>query len=751
MTYLLLGNIITEEYRRTESWAASDVGNRASLMMLQVHEAFELCRIAFASGESAMGRDSVSSYESIRKNTVILEQVSHRYEALNSIIYIHGRDVMMSAPKAGLRIEAEKYSAFLDAVISDSKTSKYAAPAQDERILRVSDMPGVGLVFFRSVRIRQDTGYLLGIIHESTLERMALPGLRAYLVQDGESFILFGESEDGNTVSLNRPGDIRYSFPVGKEPGMRLVVVSRATGIAEIMNRFLWLTLAVYGIAILISSLIALPLSNHLTGAISELEQYIVSLEEPATDSGGVRGLPRLPLPPSILKKRMSLRTRSFLYFLAVCAIPFIACQTFAYLYVRGMVDGRYRGDATEQFDRACMRISDLLDSYADAIGTIAIDGHFQTDLYKHYSNKNSGSGMQMPKLPADLLDVASSGAEIYNVQVFDTAGDSLASLVSEPSADGAVLRASMERLRKVPLLKSFDVSPDHVYGKEVLRVGMEIRGVDDFRSLGFIFVDFGKLPLINAFSSFFSGRDFAAFMISDTGAVLDCAPATGLFMDFRSALSGDKAIKNATERTSLFETDSRIALARKFESSDWTAFVVLDKKAYQASRSVLSTLNLVPALVLLIVLVILSYELSGSLTEKVRALTGDVDRHFAEDGAQDGEAADRDEVSRLAHRFAALVARVNQLVDRVYKEGLALNEAQLCYKQAELKALRAQIDPHFLFNTLDTLDALIITHDDRASGLIHMLADLFRIGAENETQSVTLANELVCCLLQLT
>jgi signal transduction histidine kinase len=46
---------------------------------------------------------------------------------------------------------------------------------------------------------------------------------------------------------------------------------------------------------------------------------------------------------------------------------------------------------------------------------------------------------------------------------------------------------------------------------------------------------------------------------------------------------------------------------------------------------------------------------------------------------------------------------------------------------QAELKALKAQINPHFLFNTLNTIAQLIHTDSDQAEAMVERLAEMFR------------------------
>jgi two-component system LytT family sensor kinase len=72
--------------------------------------------------------------------------------------------------------------------------------------------------------------------------------------------------------------------------------------------------------------------------------------------------------------------------------------------------------------------------------------------------------------------------------------------------------------------------------------------------------------------------------------------------------------------------------------------------------------------------------------------------------------------------------------------------EAQLLAlaREAELKALKAQINPHFLFNTLNTIASLIHTHPEQAETTVERLAEMFRyLLNDSERRLVPLEEEL--------
>ena len=58
------------------------------------------------------------------------------------------------------------------------------------------------------------------------------------------------------------------------------------------------------------------------------------------------------------------------------------------------------------------------------------------------------------------------------------------------------------------------------------------------------------------------------------------------------------------------------------------------------------------------------------------------------------------DEIGALTDSFNCMLDRINTLVNQVYQQELA-------QKNAEIEALQAQINPHFLYNTLDSVNSL--------------------------------------------
>ncbi|MCV5231349.1 histidine kinase, partial [Escherichia coli] len=69
--------------------------------------------------------------------------------------------------------------------------------------------------------------------------------------------------------------------------------------------------------------------------------------------------------------------------------------------------------------------------------------------------------------------------------------------------------------------------------------------------------------------------------------------------------------------------------------------------------------------------------------------------------------------------------------------------QQQALLAQAEIKLLHAQVNPHFLFNALNTISAITRRDPDKARELIQNLSHFFRSNLKQNINTVTLKEEL--------
>lgn len=112
------------------------------------------------------------------------------------------------------------------------------------------------------------------------------------------------------------------------------------------------------------------------------------------------------------------------------------------------------------------------------------------------------------------------------------------------------------------------------------------------------------------------------------------------------------------------------------------------------------------------------------------RAELGDLDLRF-------DEREFKDEFGELGHSFNHMIKEIKELIDMVYKE-------QRSKRKAEIKILQAQIKPHFLYNTLDTIGWMAEEYGAKdIVEIVYALTKVFRIGLNKGREVINVSEEI--------
>jgi len=94
-------------------------------------------------------------------------------------------------------------------------------------------------------------------------------------------------------------------------------------------------------------------------------------------------------------------------------------------------------------------------------------------------------------------------------------------------------------------------------------------------------------------------------------------------------------------------------------------------------------------------------------------------------------------EVKAMIRQFNKMMIKISELMERVVLE-------QSAQRRSELKALQSQINPHFLYNTLDSIIWLIENNKNREAGeVVVALSNLFRSSISKDSVTVPLRDEI--------
>jgi two-component system sensor histidine kinase YesM len=140
---------------------------------------------------------------------------------------------------------------------------------------------------------------------------------------------------------------------------------------------------------------------------------------------------------------------------------------------------------------------------------------------------------------------------------------------------------------------------------------------------------------------------------------------------------------------------------------------------------------------VLLLVLSVLYYVIASLLTRRILKLARHM-RRVNENNLNiyEGEMAN-DEIGFLTHSYNSMIHRIDELLNKVQK-------AELMKKEADYLVMQAQIKPHFLYNTLESIRMLAEINDDQeVVDATHTFGKLLRYTLSSGENETPLADEI--------
>lgn len=185
------------------------------------------------------------------------------------------------------------------------------------------------------------------------------------------------------------------------------------------------------------------------------------------------------------------------------------------------------------------------------------------------------------------------------------------------------------------------------------------------------------------------------------------------------------------------FHGEKRLVTVKTISYTGWKLISVVPMKSF--SMGMTGMRNLVVLLVALTVLavVILNQMVSARISKPLRRLNDSVKEWEAGNMNPDIYIGGSMEVEHLGKTLRSTVVQIRQLMDDIVVE-------QEEKRKSELDALQSQINPHFLYNTLDSIVWMITgeRYDD-AVFMITQLASLFRISLSKGKTVIKIEDEV--------
>lgn len=432
----------------------------------------------------------------------------------------------------------------------------------------------------------------------------------------------------------------------------------------------------------------------------------------------------------------LRLREKLFVMFLLGGIIPLLFFVSYSYQTIKSELSDQMYTNTVSSVAQINTNLENKLDTYTKLSATLYLNNTLRAyltnnyteepvlfvDAYQYFNNTFSNMLTTNPdihsiaiyinndSLPADgiyikRMDNAFRRSSIYR-SLLDTYGN--VRFISTPPVVDQPPMFTLTRMLNISNL-------DNAYG--ILTIN--ILESDIFRLMEKETAEKTVL-IVNDHGIIMSAKDKSMLNRPLSQYVPDAFPGSGQGR-FDSTYNGEKmlAVYNTT----------------KF---GWKSVSLIPYNSFLSKANQTAKRILIFALISFGVMALLIYVTARLFTKRVEYLVGIIRRIEREEfELVDIRPLGRDEIGQLGNVLRKMSQRLSNLISDVYKK-------EIDKKEAEMNVLQAQINPHFLYNTLASISSLAIRNSDqRMNKMVTDLAKFYRISLNKGKNQLSIHEEI--------
>jgi len=265
----------------------------------------------------------------------------------------------------------------------------------------------------------------------------------------------------------------------------------------------------------------------------------------------------------------------------------------------------------------------------------------------------------------------------------------------------------------------------------------------EDYKAI--LTIDIETNTLNDILESTKTSPDSAAFITDDTGTVILRTKNLNGNIPFEEAkireiINSDSQYKSFIRKINGVEM---LVSVKSIGNLKWNIISLspikeLNKELNEYSKFVYIVI-IICSLISFMVALVLSNDIARPIRKLVKSMA-----HVKEGNFDINISYNRnDEFAFLVQQYKSMINEIKELIDKLYISELKQKEVEIKAREYELKALQAQINPHFLYNTLDSVNWLAIQYKaDDISIMVKSLSNFFRYSLNKGKSIITLEEE---------
>ncbi|MDD3840977.1 MAG: sensor histidine kinase, partial [Clostridia bacterium] len=408
--------------------------------------------------------------------------------------------------------------------------------------------------------------------------------------------------------------------------------------------------------------------------------------------------------------------------------------------YVTGNMVEKNSGEYVYQLVK---QVNYNIQYYLDNVETISKNIYYNKTIRDYLEGRYSDEILIKEEIANYLSNFVFSRNDILNIFIF--AADSDRVIASDT---GAKIKDYVDFKNQPWYIKAMDtdsiaVSESHVQNiiegqyKWVVSCSYALKNHDESRNIGVLLIDLNFNLIDDMCRKIQLGKKGYVFILDSEGNIVYHPKQQLLYSDLKK--EEIDLIMDSPDGNIVVEEEG-LKKQYTITTSDYSGWKVIgavyidDISDYMP---ILRNFFLIMGIISLVIAIFLSILITRQILYPVNELTDAMNRF--EDGEMDVsiDIKKNNEIGDLGKTFNHMVRVINNLIKQNQKE-------QEQIRKSELKALQAQINPHFLYNTLDSIVWMAEAKDyEKVTTMTSSLAKLFRISISKGRQFVPIYKEI--------
>jgi len=432
-------------------------------------------------------------------------------------------------------------------------------------------------------------------------------------------------------------------------------------------------------------------------------------------------------------KYRISLREKVFYYLLVTVIIPISIFSTLSYIKLNDITLTNIANEYELSFEKTAERISDYF-SKKILIFSRLIYGNSAQEYWDSQKEEYAQLFYEDIKLNIYL------GLEEDGISIYNNDNNILASnyFSSEASIEQSVFEKLMYSGKKMYWYTKYDK-----LGKPKIGIGTKVSSFLFNERLknyvGYAILETNYQNIEELFVGL-KNDNTTIFIADKNGRNIFSNGNEDSYLDY----SFDQSY--GVKRISITDNNKKYFLYyKKLDKAPWYLVVKYNYEDLTHQSNLFINNDIYIFISMFLFIMLLSYYISFNLLKPINNINR-IFNSFELDKYNENQIDEYfiDEIDDLRINFNKMIERLEDLFDELLMVKLKKDEVEIEKKHTEIIALQAQINPHFLYNTLDSIIYLIENYkNDKATDIVKALGSLFKFGISRTDTIITIREEI--------